>query len=199
MLSQRSVYPTIPASDLSRAQRWYEEKLGMTPRIVEEMGLRCAILHAGGGTGFLLYSTSYAGQAPNTLMTFFSTDVRADVVALRARGVVYEDYDFPGLKMVDGVAKLGDREGAWFKELLGRQYPCPGKSELKQPTLRRPAAKAALLPPQFAIQYALRCKPVCTRRTPCPISTRRLPISTKSAAASRPKAISSASAPPRWR
>lgn len=116
MLSQRSVYPTIPASDLFRAQRWYEEKLGMKPRIVEEMG---AIYDAGGGTGFLLYPTSYAGQAPNTLMTFFSPDVRADVVALRARGVVFEDYDFPGLKTVDGVAKLGDREGAWFKDSEG--------------------------------------------------------------------------------
>ena len=116
MLSQRSVYPTIPASDLSRAQRWYEEKLGLKPRTVEPMG---AIYNAGSGTGFLLYPTPNAGQAPNTLMTFFSSDVRADVIALRARGVVFEEYDFPGLKTVDGVAKLGDRDGAWFRDSEG--------------------------------------------------------------------------------
>lgn len=116
MLSQRRVYPTLPASDLSRAQRWYEEKLGLKPQRVEQMG---AVYAAGDGTGFLLYPTSYAGQAPNTLMTFSSTDVRADVAALRARGVVFEEYDFPGLKTLDGVAKLGDREGAWFKDSEG--------------------------------------------------------------------------------
>ena len=116
MLSQRSVYPTIPASDLSRAQRWYEEKLGLKPRTIEPMG---AMYDAGGGTGFLLYPTPSAGQAPNTLMTFFTKDVRGDVVALRARGVVFEEYDFPGLKTVDGVAKIGDRDGAWFKDSEG--------------------------------------------------------------------------------
>jgi catechol 2,3-dioxygenase-like lactoylglutathione lyase family enzyme len=116
MLSQRSVHPTIPASDLSRALRWYEDKLGLKPRVIEPMG---AIYDTGGGTGFLLYPTSSAGQAPNTLMTFSTKDVRADVAALRARGVVFEEYDFPGLKTVDAVAKLGDGEGAWFKDSEG--------------------------------------------------------------------------------
>ena len=78
-----------------------------------------SIYDAGGGTGFLLYPTPNAGQAPNTLMTFSSKDVRADVIALRARGVVFEEYDFPGLKTVDGVARLGDRDGAWFKDSEG--------------------------------------------------------------------------------
>jgi hypothetical protein len=45
--------------------------------------------------------------------------VRTDVEALRAKGVVFEEYDFPGLKTDDGVAKLGDREGAWFKDSEG--------------------------------------------------------------------------------
>ena len=60
-----------------------------------------------------------AGQAPNTLMSFSSQDVRADVIALRARGVVFEEYDFPGLKTVQGVAKLGNIEAAWFKDSEG--------------------------------------------------------------------------------
>jgi catechol 2,3-dioxygenase-like lactoylglutathione lyase family enzyme len=116
MLSQRSVYPTIPASDLARAQRWYEEKLGFKPRISEPIG---SIYDAGNGTGFLLYPTPNAGMAPNTLMTFSSTNVRADVKALRARGVVFEEYDMPGLKTTDGIATFGTREGAWFKDSEG--------------------------------------------------------------------------------
>ena len=116
MLSGRKVYPTIPASDLARARAWYEEKLGLSPRSEVTTGL---VYDLGGGTGFLLYPTGAAGQAPNTLATFSSTDVKADVAALRARGVVFEDYDFPGPKTVDGVAAIGDGKAAWFKDSEG--------------------------------------------------------------------------------
>jgi hypothetical protein len=46
-------------------------------------------------------------------------DVRAAVADLRSRGVVFEEYDFPGLKTVDGVADLGDGSAAWFKDTEG--------------------------------------------------------------------------------
>jgi catechol 2,3-dioxygenase-like lactoylglutathione lyase family enzyme len=116
VLSDRRVYATIPASDLARAQGWYAEKLGLRPRTVEEMG---AVYDLGDGTGFLLYPTPNAGKAPNTLMTFASSNVGADVEALRGRGVQFEEYDFPGLRTVNGVAKIGDREAAWFKDSEG--------------------------------------------------------------------------------
>lgn len=116
MLSQRRVYTTIPASDLDRARRWYEEKLGMKPSLVDATG---ATYSAGEGTGFLLYPTPNAGKAPATLMSFSSKDVRADVGILRKRGVVFEEYDFPGLKTDDGVARLGAREAAWFRDSEG--------------------------------------------------------------------------------
>jgi len=110
------MYATIPAADLDRARRWYQEKLGISPRAEEPMGV---IYDLGGGTGFLLYSTPNAGQAPNTLASFESSDVRADVTALRKRGVVFEEYDMPGLKTVDGIASLGGRDAAWFKDSEG--------------------------------------------------------------------------------
>jgi hypothetical protein len=46
---------------------------------------------------------------------------------LRSRGVVFEDYDLPGLKTVDGIAEIegqypskgsGER-GAWFRDSEG--------------------------------------------------------------------------------
>jgi hypothetical protein len=42
--------------------------------------------------------------------------VEATVRWLKNRGVVFEEYDFPGLKTVNGIATLGDRKGAWFKD-----------------------------------------------------------------------------------
>ena len=44
-------------------------------------------------------------------------DARAAVAELRSRGVVFEEYDFPGLKTVDGIADIGDGNvAAWFKD-----------------------------------------------------------------------------------
>ena len=39
-------------------------------------------------------------------MAFEVTDLRATVRALRARGVIFEDYDLPGIKTVDGIAEV---------------------------------------------------------------------------------------------
>ena len=117
MLSNRKFYPTIPAADLDRAAKWYDEKLGLKPTKQELLGYTYEF---GSGSGFLLYPTANAGQAPNTLATFSSSDVQADVEALRARGVVFEDYDFPGLKTENGIAAMGDdRYAAWFKDSEG--------------------------------------------------------------------------------
>jgi hypothetical protein len=33
--------------------------------------------------------------------------------------VVFEEYDFPGLKTEDGVADLGGEQAAWFKDPEG--------------------------------------------------------------------------------
>jgi hypothetical protein len=38
---------------------------------------------------------------------------------LRERGVVFEEYDLPGLKTVDGVATFGDSKGAFFTDSEG--------------------------------------------------------------------------------
>jgi hypothetical protein len=35
-------------------------------------------------------------------------DLEADVKALRARGVVFEECDFPGLKTENGITRIGD-------------------------------------------------------------------------------------------
>lgn len=116
MLSGRKVYATIPTADLARAMQWYENHLGLSPSGVRDDG---AMYDMGGGTAFLLYPTSSAGKAPNTLMSFESADARADIAALRDKGVTFEDYDFPGLKTENGVAKLGNTFGGWFKDADG--------------------------------------------------------------------------------
>jgi catechol 2,3-dioxygenase-like lactoylglutathione lyase family enzyme len=112
MFTDRRVFPTIPATDMDRAKRWYEDKLGLKPSSETMAG---AMYELGGG-GFLLYPTVYAGKAPNTLMGIVSTDIEADVAALKKRGVVFEEYDEGELKTVNSIATLGNIKGAWFRD-----------------------------------------------------------------------------------
>jgi hypothetical protein len=46
----------------------------------------------------------------------WSDDVGRDVAELRSRGVEFEEYDFPALKTVDGVASTAIGRSAWFKD-----------------------------------------------------------------------------------
>jgi len=110
------VQATIPAADIDRAMRWYEEKLGFNPVSRIEGG---AMYEAGGGTHFFLYPTTHAGLAPQTVMSFMTPDVDTEVRDLKARGVVFEEYDLPGIKTVDSIATIGSTRGAWFKDSEG--------------------------------------------------------------------------------
>lgn len=116
MLTDRRVHSTIPAADLGRARRWYEERLGFVPIRELPGGL---MYEAAEGTRFVIYPTPNAGQSPNTLMGFATSDIEAEVRELKARGVVFEDYDFPTLKTVDSIATTGPTRGAWFRDSEG--------------------------------------------------------------------------------
>jgi hypothetical protein len=55
----------------------------------------------------------------HTAVSFEVDDVGAEVRELSARGVQFEDYDYPGLKTVDKVCVLGSEKAAWFKDPEG--------------------------------------------------------------------------------
>ena len=46
-------------------------------------------------------------------------DARAAVAELRSHGVVFDEYDVPGLKTVEGVADTGGGSAAWCKDTEG--------------------------------------------------------------------------------
>jgi catechol 2,3-dioxygenase-like lactoylglutathione lyase family enzyme len=109
-------WATLPASNLDRAKRWYADVLGLTPLVETDQWLtyRC------GDSVLQLYPTGSAGTAQHTLGGWVVDDLEATVADLRGRGVVFEEYDFPGLRTVDGIARLGEVErAAWFKDSEG--------------------------------------------------------------------------------
>ncbi len=116
MFADRRATLMIPATDLDRAIAWYRDKLGLVPAGQHDFG---ASYELAGGVPVFLYRSDYAGTAEHTLLSFQSPDLRADMAALRARGVVFIDYDLPGLKTQDGLADFGPVKNAWAKDSEG--------------------------------------------------------------------------------
>lgn len=112
MLKARSVHPTIPVRDLDAAKAWYAEKLGLEPDHEAFDGAWYKV----GDRDLLLYPSGFAGTNQATTAEFLVDDVPAAVADLRDRGVVFEEYDYPELKTVEGIATFGDQQTAWFKD-----------------------------------------------------------------------------------
>jgi catechol 2,3-dioxygenase-like lactoylglutathione lyase family enzyme len=106
----------LPATDLARARRWYAEKLGLDqPRETPEgLYYDCAE-----GTRFLLYQAGGPASGQHTQGGWVVADIEQVVADLKARGVVFEEYDLPGLKTVNSIADFGGERGAWFKDSEG--------------------------------------------------------------------------------
>jgi catechol 2,3-dioxygenase-like lactoylglutathione lyase family enzyme len=122
-LDRGDVATRLPAQDLERARRFYEEKLGLKP-VEERPG---GLLYRSGSGHFVLFQSAGKPSGSHTQMAWTVSDLAATVSELRARGVVFEEYDVPGLTTVDGIATIagnypskGTGElGAWFKDSEG--------------------------------------------------------------------------------
>jgi catechol 2,3-dioxygenase-like lactoylglutathione lyase family enzyme len=114
MLANGNVHPTLSVIDLVRARKFYGETLGLEPE--GEIAEGHAVFKAGGDSYLLIYERSDPPKAENTVASFAVDDVESTVQWLRKRGVVFEDYDFPGLKTVDGIATIEDHKASWFKD-----------------------------------------------------------------------------------
>ena len=116
MLSDHPLFATIPATDIDRAKRFYAETLGM--RISRETP--GGIEFESGGVRFDVFPTQASPGAGHTLAGWMVEDIEAEVAELRAKGIEFEEYDFPGLKTVDGIALIeGQERAAWFKDSEG--------------------------------------------------------------------------------
>ncbi len=110
-LAASRVIPTIPCTDIARSRRFYVDQLGLKP--IRETEGELAL--AAGDTVLYLYVRPPA-PSDHTLATFVVDDVAARVAALRKAGVVFEEYDLPGVKTTGGIAEWTDGRSAWFQD-----------------------------------------------------------------------------------
>ena len=60
-----------------------------------------------------------AGTSKASTAFWAVEDVAAEVAELKKRGVVFEEYDMPGIKTEHGIASSGGAKTAWFKDTEG--------------------------------------------------------------------------------
>ena len=113
----------IPAQNLERAKKFYAEKLGLTPDAERPGGIR----YRCGNGWFALFESKGAGSGSHTQLGLEVDDIEAAVAELRKRGVKFEEYDFPGMKTVNGIAEVEGNypgkgrgeKGVWFYDSEG--------------------------------------------------------------------------------
>jgi len=115
MLGTAPIRAYIPASNLQRARKFYEQTLGLEPG--EQYG--GGVIYRCGGTEAFLYQTPNAGTSKASQAFWQVADVEAEVAELKASGVVFEEYDMPGIKMQNSIATGGGAKTAWFKDSEG--------------------------------------------------------------------------------
>ena len=121
MLTDAPVTTMLPVKDLNRAREFYEKKLGLKPLGLRQDG---KFQFAGGSGGVIaLFPKEGGTKADHTAVSFQVKNVEEAIKNLQQRGVVFEDYDFPGLKTVNHVCVLGAEKAAWFKDTEGN-YLC---------------------------------------------------------------------------
>lgn len=120
MLSESVVTTMLPVRDLERARAFYESRLGLKPGGLRPDG---KFVYAVGGSTLALFPKPEGTKADHTAVSFRVDDIGAAIAALERAGVVFEDYDLPGLKTVDHVCVLGAEKAAWFKDTEGN-YLC---------------------------------------------------------------------------
>jgi catechol 2,3-dioxygenase-like lactoylglutathione lyase family enzyme len=120
MLTTSTVTTMLPVIDMQRARDFYEGKLGLQPGGLKPDG---KFVYSVGGSVLALFPKPEGTKADHTAVSFQVPDIAASIAGLKRAGVVFEDYDFPGLKTVDHVCVLGAEKAAWFKDSEGN-YLC---------------------------------------------------------------------------
>ena len=112
MLKNGIAQATLPVADLERAKSFWA-KVGLSPTNEQPGGME---YNASGSSSFTVYPTRNPNRGGHTQLHFRVNDIEAEVADLKAKGVTFEEYDFPALKTENSIATTESGKGAWFKD-----------------------------------------------------------------------------------
>jgi catechol 2,3-dioxygenase-like lactoylglutathione lyase family enzyme len=114
VLGDKDAMATVAVKDLTVAQKFYEGTLGL--KVAENMEPG-ALVYRSGNSQVLVYASQYAGTNKATAVTWVvGAEVEEVVLALKAKGVVFEHYDLPETTRSGDVHVAGKTKAAWFKD-----------------------------------------------------------------------------------
>ena len=117
MLQSAPMYAYIPARDVARARRFYEDTLGFKPKQEVAGGV---VYEFAGQTACFLYETPNAGTSLASQAFWRVDDVDGEIAELKKRGVTFEQYDgMPGDRTPGVAVVAGGAKAAWFKDSEG--------------------------------------------------------------------------------
>ena len=115
MLGDNRISAVLVSTDLERAQRFYEDKVGL--ELSAETIKNHLVFECGGGTSLLIYGRPSGNRADHTQVRFWSGDIEKDVEELAANGIEFEEYDTETFKTVNHVVTTKEiGRSAWFKD-----------------------------------------------------------------------------------
>jgi catechol 2,3-dioxygenase-like lactoylglutathione lyase family enzyme len=114
MLAERDAAATIAVRDLDTAKKFYEGTLGLKSIGGQDPEVR---VYQSGNSKIVVYKSQYAGTNQANAVTWgIGDDLDGVVQTLKAKGVVFEHYDLPGLTRKGDVHVAGKFKAAWFKD-----------------------------------------------------------------------------------
>ena len=113
MLADKDAVATVAVKDLKAAKKFYGDTLGLKSVPVPEPEV---LNYKSGNSTVLVYKSQFAGSNKATSVTWIVDDVEATVKDLKAKGVAFEHYDFPGMTRKGDVHIAGKSKAAWFKD-----------------------------------------------------------------------------------
>jgi catechol 2,3-dioxygenase-like lactoylglutathione lyase family enzyme len=115
MFADAQVEATLPVATLDLARGFYEGVLGLSPSGAHRQDIDIVYEFAG-GTRLVVIEEARAMRRAESGAHFVVDDVEAAVRELRERGVEFDEFDLPELKTSRGIATVGDRHFAWFRD-----------------------------------------------------------------------------------
>ncbi|MDB5034992.1 MAG: Glyoxalase/bleomycin resistance protein/dioxygenase [Chlorobi bacterium] len=114
MLENRDAHANLAVKNLDAARKFYEETLGLKP--VGQEGEELVAYRSGNST-FNVYRSEYAGSNKATAVTWaVGDDIENVVRELKEKGVAFEHYDMPNMKLEGDIHVTGPMKVAWFKD-----------------------------------------------------------------------------------
>jgi len=114
MLSDNEAIAMIAVKDIGSAAKFYEGTLGLSRLSTEGEEV---ITYRSGSSKLNVYRSQFAGTNKATSVVWnVGKEIEAIAADLKSKGVAFERYDMPGLKLEGDIYYGGDMKVAWFKD-----------------------------------------------------------------------------------